>query len=128
MRKAKVNTAGPILKKKRAKGTPSAALERVPNAELSPVRSATRSCPGGCGAEVRHGQAAGGPSAQCRPPSHSGPAKPDCIQFNGAPGPRHGRFLGQTQKIYPPGQSVTGVGGHSFSEVAQAVLGTSFHG
>ena len=36
-RKAKADTAGPIPKKKKAKGTPSAALGRAPNAELPPV-------------------------------------------------------------------------------------------
>ena len=92
------------------------------------ARSATRSCPSGRGTEAQHGRAAGGPSPWCRPPSHSGPAKPDCAQFNGTPGPGHGRFLGQTQKIYFQGRSVTGVGGHSCSEAAQAVLDTSSHG
>ena len=36
-RKAEVDAAGLILKKKKAKGTPSAALGKVPNAELLPV-------------------------------------------------------------------------------------------
>ena len=33
------------------------------------AESATRSCPSGRGAEVKHGQAAGGPSAWHRPPT-----------------------------------------------------------
>ena len=44
-----------------------------------------------------------------------------------APGSRHGRFLGWTQKIYSPSRGMTGVGGHSCSEVTQAVLDTSSH-
>ena len=37
MQKAETDAAGLILKKKKAKGTPSAALRRVPNAEPLPV-------------------------------------------------------------------------------------------
>ena len=101
-------------KKKKAKGTPlSLPWEGAQCGTTAGARSATRSCLGGCGAEVKCGQAAGGPSAQCRPPGHSGPAKPDHVQFNSTPGPGYGRFLGWTQKIYSLGQSVTGVGGQS---------------
>ena len=128
-RKAKAEAAGLIPKKKKAKGTPSATLKRVPDAELLPVPEVP---PGAAPVAAEHRS---GMDEQLEahlldvdPPSHSGPAKPDCVKFNSAPGPRHGRFLGRTQKIYPQGQSATGVGGHSFSEVVQAVLDTSSHG
>ena len=125
-RKAETDAAWLIPKKKKAKGDPlSCPQEGAKCGTTASAGSATRSCPGGRGTEAKHGRAAGGPSAQCGPPGHSGLAKPDCTQSNGAPGPGHGRFLGQTQKIYPPGQSTTGVGGHSCSEAAQAVLDTS---
>ena len=128
-RKVKADAAGLIPKKKKAKGTPSAALGRVPNAELLPVPEVP---PGAAlvAVEQRSGidEELEAHLLGADPPSHSGPAKPDRVQFNGTLGPEHGRFLGQTQKIYPLGKSTTGIGGHSFSEVAQAVLGTSSHG
>ena len=63
-----------------------------------------------------------GPSAWRRTPDHSGPAKPDCSQLNGTSGPGHGRFLGQTQKVYSLGWNMTGSGDHPCAEAVQADL------
>ena len=55
-RKVDANAAGPIPKEKKAKGTPSATLGRAPQCRTTAdAGSATRSCPSGHGAEVRHG-------------------------------------------------------------------------
>ena len=130
-RKVETDAAGPIPKKKKAKGTPSAALERAPDMQNH------------CWCQKCHQELPRWPWNRGQAWMSSwrpiclvhGPPKPQwpskarpCVQFNGSLGPEHGRFLGQTQKIYPPGKSTTGIGGHSFSEVAQAVLGTSSHG
>ena len=128
-RKAETDAAELIPKKKKAKGTPSAALRRVPDTELPPVLEV----PPGAALVAMEQRSSMDKQLEAHllgadPPSHSGPAKPDRVQFNGAPGPGHGRFLSRTQKIYFPGRSTTGIGGHSCSEAAQAVLGTSSHG
>ena len=128
-RKAETNTAGPIPKKKKAKETPSTAPGSAPDVELLPVLEVP---PGAAPVAVEQRPSMddqlGAHLLGTDPSGHSGQAKPDRAQFNGAPGPRHGRFLSQTQKIYSPGWSMTGVGRHSCSEVAQAVLDTSSHG
>ena len=128
-RKAETDAAGLIPKKKKAKGTPSATLRKVPNAELLPVPEVPPGAPPvAMEQRLSMDEQLETHLLGADPPGHSGPAKPDCAQFNGTPGPGHGRFLGWTQKIYSLGWSVTGVGGHSCSEVAQAVLDTSCSG
>ena len=115
-----------VPKKKKVKGTPSAILRRAPDAELPPVPEVP--------------QEAAPVSVEQRPgmdeqlevhllsmdhPGHSGPAKPDHVQFNGTPVPGVEKFLDWTQRIHSPVQIVTGDSGHSSSEMAQADLDTS---
>ena len=53
-------------------------------------------------------------------------ARPRSVQW--CPGSRTWEVSWPDSENLSPGRSVTGVGGHSFSKVAQAVLGTSSHG
>ena len=88
-----------IPKKKKAKGTPSAALGRAPDVEPLPVPgSATGSCPDGRRMEDKLRQTAGGPSAWHRTPATVAQQSQTAASSTAPQGPDMGGFLARLRK------------------------------
>ena len=118
-RKVEADAAELILKKKKAKGAPSATLGRAPDEELLPVPE----MPPGAAPVAMEQRPSLDEQLEAHllgtdPPATVAWQSQTAFSSTASESLRHGRFLGQTQKIHSSGWSVTGSGDHSCSEVA----------